>query len=68
LVECAIVTPEDAILAKLNWIRLSGGGSEKQLNDILGVIAVQGDKLDRAYMAATAAELGLGEELNRLFD
>jgi hypothetical protein len=68
LVECAIVTPEDAILAKLNWIRLSGGGSEKQLNDILGVIAVQGDKLDRAYMAATAAELGLSEELNRLFD
>lgn len=68
LIEFAVVSAEDTILAKLDWIRQSGGGSEKQLNDILGVIAVQGDKLDRAYMAATAAELGLSEELNRLFD
>lgn len=67
IVECAVVTPEDTILAKLDWIRQSGGGSEKQLNDILGVVALKGDKLDRAYMAATAAELGLSEELNRLF-
>lgn len=66
--ECAVVTPEDTILAKLNWIRQSGGGSEKQLNDIMGVINVQREKLDRAYMSATAAELGLTEELNRLFD
>ena len=56
------------ILAKLDWIRQTRGGSEKQLTDILGVIALKGAQLDRAYMSATAAELGLTEELNRLFD
>ncbi len=68
LIEFAVVSAEDTILAKLDWIRQSGGGSEQQLKDILGVIAVQGDKLDRAYMSATAAELGLTDELNQLFD
>ncbi len=47
-------------------MRQSGGQSEQQLRDILGVIAVQGDRLDRAYLEATAAELGLAEELRRL--
>ncbi|MBM3755544.1 MAG: nucleotidyltransferase family protein [Acidobacteria bacterium] len=67
-IEFAVVSAEDAILAKLDWIRQSGGGSDKQLNDILGIIAIQDDKLDRAYMSTTAAELGLTAELNRLFD
>lgn len=67
-VECAVVSAEDTILAKLDWIRQTRGGSEKQLNDILGVIALKGAQLDRAYMSATAAELGLSDELNRLFD
>lgn len=64
--EFATVSPEDTILAKLDWMRQSGGQSEQQLRDILGVIAVQGDRLDRAYLEATAAELGLAEELRRL--
>ncbi len=64
--EFATVSPEDTITAKLDWMRQSGGQSEQQLRDILGVIAVQGDRLDRAYLEATAAALGLAEELRRL--
>lgn len=58
-----LVSAEDSILAKL--VRFN---DEEWQRDILGAVAVQGDKLDRVYMSATAAELGLTDELNQLFD
>src|SRR5260370_29560104 len=44
--EIVCVTPEDVILFKLEWYRLGGGTSERQWNDILGVLQVQAGKLD----------------------
>ena len=42
-------SPEDTILAKLRWAKLSGG-SEKQFADALGVYEVQYPKLDLNYL------------------
>jgi hypothetical protein len=39
-----IASPEDTILQKLLWYRKGGGVSERQWNDILGVIKVQGNE------------------------
>ena len=41
--------PEDTILAKLRWAKLSGG-SEKQFIDALRVYEVQRRKLDMEYL------------------
>lgn len=53
-------TAEDVILHKLQWFEMGGRGSERQWNDILGVIRTQGSALDLEYMRHWAAELGLG--------
>ena len=45
-----VAAPEDIILAKLTWYKNGGCVSERQWRDILGVIRVQGTKLDLAYL------------------
>jgi hypothetical protein len=57
---CVISTREDTILSKLEWEKASGG-SERQLDDVAGIIAVSGASLDRAYIDRWAAELGVAE-------
>jgi len=57
-------TPEDIILQKLIWHRL-GFSSQKQWRDILGVIKLQGEQLDFAYLRQWANTLELLESLNR---
>lgn len=59
-----IVTPEDAILSKLEWAR-GAGDSEKQLEDAAGVIALN-RSLDRAYIERWAQELGVTDLWRRL--
>lgn len=49
--------PEDVLLQKLRWYRLSGERSERQWRDVLGIIRVQGSKLDHEYVIANAAVL-----------
>ena len=44
-----VSSPEDTILAKLRWAKLSGG-SEKQLMDALRVYEVQYESLDTDYL------------------
>jgi hypothetical protein len=50
-------SPEDVILKKMEYFR--EGESEKHLRDIAGVLRVQGDHLDRAYIANWATRLDL---------
>jgi hypothetical protein len=59
-----IATAEDVILHKLYWDSLTP--SERQISDAAGVVAVQSDSLDRAYLQQWADELGVSEKLNRL--
>jgi hypothetical protein len=65
--EFDLTTAEDIVLHKLAWFRLGEGVSERQWRDAVGVIAVQGQALDRAYLMRWAASLGLGELLDRAF-
>ena len=55
----AIVTPEDAILSKLEWVKM-GGDSERQMRDAAGVLEVN-PGLDRAYIERWASELGVSD-------
>lgn len=58
-------SPEDVILTKLEWYNMGGGVSERQWGDILGVLKVQKQKVDRAYLHHWAAEIGVAELLAR---
>ncbi len=66
--ELSVATAEDTILQKLAWFRLGGGSSERQWNDILGVLKVRRGKLDLPYLEHWAAELELGDLLHRALD
>jgi hypothetical protein len=63
-----VVTPEDTVLTKLAWYRLGGEISDRQWRDVLGVLAVQGDRLDFAYMRQWAATLDVIDLLERALD
>ena len=52
-----VATAEDTIVAKLEWAR--AGESERQLRDVIGILEVSGERLDREYLARWIAELGL---------
>jgi hypothetical protein len=60
-----LTTPEDIVIRKLEWYRLGGGASQRQWADILGVLKLQGDALDRAHLAYWARELGVADLLER---
>jgi len=62
--EVRIASPEDTILSKLEWAAL--GESERQLRDAAGVMAVQGELLDRDYVERWVRALGIEEEWQRL--
>jgi CheY-like chemotaxis protein len=57
-----LISPEDLILAKLQWGQRSQ--SEKQWRDVLGVMKVQGENLDRSYLSQWATAIGLETRLN----
>ncbi len=54
---------EDTVLAKLEWYRKGGSVSDKQWRDLLGVLKVQGEALDRAYLTEWAGKLGVADLL-----
>ena len=65
--EVFLASSEDIILNKLDWYHLGGDISEQQWNDILGVIKVQSDLLDKKYLSHWATELGLSNLLAKAF-
>lgn len=60
-----VATAEDTILAKLEWYRMSGDVSEQPWRDVLGVMKVQADRLDLAYLRQWAAQLNISDLLER---
>jgi hypothetical protein len=60
----AVAAPEDVLLHKLLWNRLTP--SERQLHDAAGIWALQRDQLDTAYLKQWAAALQLEDALQRI--
>ena len=58
-------TPEDILLQKLRWYRLGGDVSDRPWRDVLGIVRVQGVRLDREYLDEGARRLGLEPLLTR---
>lgn len=59
-IEAWVATPEDLIIQKLRWSRM------KDLEDIRGIISVQGDALDFAYIEGWCGRHGTRERLEEL--
>jgi len=60
-----ITSPEDTIISKLRWCKLSNG-SEKQFKDALNVFEVQFEILDLSYIQIWIEKLGLSDLFERL--
>jgi hypothetical protein len=60
-----VATPEDTVLAKLEWFRAGGESSERQWTDVVGILKAGGEALDRAYLARWAASIDVGDLLER---
>lgn len=58
-------SPEDTLLHKLRWYGLGGMVSDRQWNDVIGIIVMQADALDTVYLRQWAAVLGVGDLLER---
>jgi hypothetical protein len=58
-------SPEDTILAKLEWYRKGNEVSERQWGDIIGVLKVRAGDLDQEYLRKWAIELGVSDLLEK---
>jgi hypothetical protein len=61
-------SPEDTVLNKLEWYMKGGEVSDRQWNDVLGILKVQGKELDIDYLKRWAENLSLSHLLNKVFD
>jgi hypothetical protein len=60
-----VSSPEDTVLAKLEWFRAGGEVSERQWTDILGVLRASGGQVDSSYLRKWAVALGVADLLER---
>jgi hypothetical protein len=56
-----VASPEDTIVAKLEWSKQCGG-SERQRRDVAGILATLGPDLDRAHVERWVLDLDLADE------
>ena len=58
------ISPEDLILSKLVWCRISE--SAKQLEDIESILKISGAKLDKRYIKIWSAKLDVSEIFSKI--
>jgi hypothetical protein len=63
-----VCAPEDIVLHKLLWYAAGSGVSDRQWYDLQGVLRLQADALDPAYLRHWGAVLGIGALLQRALD
>lgn len=61
--ELWLTSPEESVLRKLWWFRLTGETSERQWRDVIGVLRLS--DIDKAELSLVAAELGVEELVDR---
>lgn len=62
-----VSSPEDTVLAKLEWFRRGGDVSERQWTDVIGLLRAGGN-LDEGYLREGARELDVADLLRRALD
>ena len=63
--EFVLASPENMVVNKLEWYEMGGRVSNRQWNDLLGILKRQGANLDLAYLDRWAAALEVGDLLER---
>jgi hypothetical protein len=63
-----VASPEDTVLAKLEWFRAGGETSERQWTDIVGVLRARRGEIDEAYLRRWAAALHVADLLDRVLE
>ena len=59
---------KDTLLAKLAWYQMGGQVSDRQWQDVMGILRVQVGRLDRAYLQRMADSLGVTELLRHTIE
>lgn len=67
LIKVNLSSAEDVILSKLHWYKIGNEISERQWLDILGVIKIQGDKLDKKFLLQWSEYLEVDALLKKAF-
>ncbi|HKW99345.1 MAG TPA: hypothetical protein VJN43_16515 [Bryobacteraceae bacterium] len=64
-VQFQVASAEDTILSKLLWYKAGAGVSEQQWRDVLSILEMQRERLDREYLREWAERLGVRDLLDR---
>jgi hypothetical protein len=65
-IDVPIASPEDSIVSKLEWYRLTDDTSDRQWGDVMRLIKLLGDKADWAYLRHASELVGVTDLLDRL--
>ena len=60
-----VKSAEDTVLRKLLWFRLGGEVSDRQWEDVRGIVGVQGERLDVQYLRRWADPLGIRDLIEK---
>ena len=58
-----IASPEDVVIAKLEWSKLAR--SQRQIEDVTAILRIRWETLDQSYLDKWSRELKVEEELNQ---
>lgn len=64
----AVDTAEHTVLRKLEWYRRGGEVSERQWRDVVAIVRLNGERLDRERLRSWADRLGVPDLLERALD
>jgi hypothetical protein len=58
-----VASAEDVVISKLEWAKLAG--SDRQIEDVCGILRMQGQSLDLEYVERWVRELGLSVQWDK---